>query len=347
MADGFLFSYSDIVFAPDHAQPGRRRRRTRWRWSSTGAGATPTRGARCTRSARPSWRASRGPATPRSSRRVGKRLVAADEAAGEFIGLARFSPEGAAALRDGLARGARPAVSTSRSAPPRRCARPTSATASTRWPRAASRCARCSSTAAGARSTPRRTWRARSRWSRRCSRRRRSDAACPVRIPTHWLHRLTAAEWLAAAETELDPRRGGARADAPRAPASRTRAAPRAWPGTRCCPRTRPPTASGSAAATWSTSSPLAARRGAARRGPRRGPPAARHRPAAARARRPRRRRSRPARGGPRHRRLRSRSGRRKGVADDLAPARRREPPHVSGAPGQRRNTFYLAGSLE
>ncbi len=41
--------------------------------------------------------------------RVGKRLVTAEEAAGEFIGLARFAPEGAAALRavwrDATARG--------------------------------------------------------------------------------------------------------------------------------------------------------------------------------------------------------------------------------------------------
>ena len=41
--------------------------------------------------------------------RVGKRLVAADEAAGEFTGLARFAPAGAAALRavwaEALARG--------------------------------------------------------------------------------------------------------------------------------------------------------------------------------------------------------------------------------------------------
>jgi choline kinase len=48
------------------------------------------------------------PAGPRVTR-VGKRLVSPDEAAGEFIGLARFSPEGAVALRavwqDAAARG--------------------------------------------------------------------------------------------------------------------------------------------------------------------------------------------------------------------------------------------------
>ena len=34
-------------------------------------------------------------------------------------------------------------------------------------------------------------------------RRRLAGVTCPAAIPAHWLHRLDAAEWLAAAETEL------------------------------------------------------------------------------------------------------------------------------------------------
>jgi choline kinase len=99
LAGGFLFSYSDIVFAPEHA------RRVaagggavalvidrRWRDAYVGRELHPV-------SAPALARVEDTPDGPRVTR-VGKRLVTADEAAGEFIGLARFSAAGADALRD-------------------------------------------------------------------------------------------------------------------------------------------------------------------------------------------------------------------------------------------------------
>ena len=97
MRDGFLFSYSDIVFAPEHARrvaaaPGPIALGVdrRWRDASEGRTLHPISEAELARVAD----GSDGPAVTR----VGKRLVTAEEAAGEFIGLARFSAEGAAAL---------------------------------------------------------------------------------------------------------------------------------------------------------------------------------------------------------------------------------------------------------
>jgi choline kinase len=97
LGDGFLFSYSDIVFAKEHA------RRTaespgavalvidrRWRDAYVGRELHPVSEAELARVED----TADGPRVTR----VGKTLVAAEDAAGEFIGLARFSPEGGAAL---------------------------------------------------------------------------------------------------------------------------------------------------------------------------------------------------------------------------------------------------------
>ena len=227
MDGGFLFSYSDIVFAPEHARrvaaataPVALVVDRRWRDAYEGRTLHPVSEAELARVD--------GTGDGATVTRVGKRLVAEDEAAGEFIGLARFSPEGAAALRavwrEALARGLDApfgAAATLRQAyltdglNARRGARRGAA-------------ARCSSTAAGARSTPSRTWRAPS-WSSTPGGR-----DMPGSDPGHWLHRLDAGEWLAAAATELAHARGEARRAAPSAPASRTRGAPPAWPGTPC-----------------------------------------------------------------------------------------------------------------
>jgi choline kinase len=96
---GFLFSYSDIVFAKEHA---RRLATTpgavalvidrRWRDAYQGRELHPVSEAELAR-------VEDTPDGPRVTR-VGKKLVAAEDAAGEFIGLARFSPEGAAAIAD-------------------------------------------------------------------------------------------------------------------------------------------------------------------------------------------------------------------------------------------------------
>jgi choline kinase len=105
---GFLFSYSDIVFAQEHARrvaeaPGAVALviDRRWRDAYEGRALHPVSEAELAR-------VEEGPAGPRVTR-VGKTLVAAEDAAGEFIGLARFSPEGAAALgevwREALAGG--------------------------------------------------------------------------------------------------------------------------------------------------------------------------------------------------------------------------------------------------
>jgi choline kinase len=102
-AGGFLFSYSDIVFAREHAR--RVAAETdetrdgvalvidrRWRDAYVGRELHPVSEAELAR-------VEETPAGPRVTR-VGKRLVAAEEAAGEFIGLARFSAAGAAGLAD-------------------------------------------------------------------------------------------------------------------------------------------------------------------------------------------------------------------------------------------------------
>jgi choline kinase len=108
MGEGFVFSYSDIVFAPEHARgvvatPGPIALVIDRRWRDAYEGRTlhPVSEAELARVAD----AGDGPAVVR----VGKRLVSAEEAAGEFTGLARFSAEGAVALaqvwRDALTRG--------------------------------------------------------------------------------------------------------------------------------------------------------------------------------------------------------------------------------------------------
>jgi choline kinase len=103
MRDGFLFSYSDIVFAPEHARglvaataPGTAAAPAtlvidrRWREAYEGRTLHPVSEAELARVD--------GDGAGAMVTRVGKRLVGAEEAAGEFIGLARFSAEGAAAL---------------------------------------------------------------------------------------------------------------------------------------------------------------------------------------------------------------------------------------------------------
>jgi choline kinase len=108
MQTGFLFSYSDIVFAPEHAlalaataAPVTLVIDRRWREAYQGRTLHPVSEAELARV--------EGSGAEAAVSRVGKRLVGADDAAGEFIGLARFSPEGAAALgeiwRDALGRG--------------------------------------------------------------------------------------------------------------------------------------------------------------------------------------------------------------------------------------------------
>jgi choline kinase len=108
LSGGFLFSYSDIVFAREHAKrvadaPGAVALviDRRWRDAYVGRALHPVSEAELAR-------VEETPDGPRVTR-VGKRLVTAEEAAGEFIGLARFSPGGAAALsavwREALARG--------------------------------------------------------------------------------------------------------------------------------------------------------------------------------------------------------------------------------------------------
>jgi choline kinase len=99
MSGGFLFSYSDIVFATEHAAraaaaPGAVALviDRRWRDAYAGRELHPVSEAELAR-------VEETPDGPRVTR-VGKRLVSAADAAGEFIGLARFSPEGAAALAD-------------------------------------------------------------------------------------------------------------------------------------------------------------------------------------------------------------------------------------------------------
>ena len=99
LGDGFLFSYSDIVFAKEHARRAAEAPGAvalvidrRWRDAYVGRELHPVSEAELAR-------VEDTPDGPRVTR-VGKRLVSAEDAAGEFIGLARFSPEGAAALGD-------------------------------------------------------------------------------------------------------------------------------------------------------------------------------------------------------------------------------------------------------
>jgi len=99
MASGFLFSYSDIVFSREHARrvaaadaPVALIVDRRWRDAYDGRTLHPVGEAELARVA--------GDGAAATVTRVGKRQVAADEAAGEFTGLARFAPAGAAALRE-------------------------------------------------------------------------------------------------------------------------------------------------------------------------------------------------------------------------------------------------------
>jgi len=98
MDGGFLFSYSDIVFATEHARRVAEAAGAialvvdrRWREAYVGREQHPVSEAELAR-------VEETPDGPRVTR-VGKRLVAPDEAAGEFTGLARFSAQGGAALR--------------------------------------------------------------------------------------------------------------------------------------------------------------------------------------------------------------------------------------------------------
>ena len=108
MDDGFLFSYSDIVFAPLHARLAAACTGDvgliidrRWRDTYEGRLQHPVSEAELA--------SIRSTPVGAVVDRVGKTVVPAEEAAGEFSGLARFSPDGAAALkqvwRDALAKG--------------------------------------------------------------------------------------------------------------------------------------------------------------------------------------------------------------------------------------------------
>jgi choline kinase len=108
MDGGFLFTYSDIVFSHEHARrvaastaPVALIVDRRWQDAYQGRTLHPVSEAELARVV--------GSDDDATVTRVGKRLVAAEEAAGEFTGLARFGPAGAAALRavwtDALTRG--------------------------------------------------------------------------------------------------------------------------------------------------------------------------------------------------------------------------------------------------
>ncbi len=97
MGSGFLFSYSDIVFATEHARRVASANADvalivdrRWQDAYVGRVQHPVSEAELVKVED----TTDGPRV----RRVGKRVVPAEEAAGEFIGLAKFSPAGAAAL---------------------------------------------------------------------------------------------------------------------------------------------------------------------------------------------------------------------------------------------------------
>jgi phosphoenolpyruvate phosphomutase len=94
---GFLFSYSDIVFATEHARRVAASSADvalivdrRWQDAYVGRVHHPVSEAELVKVEE----TSNGPRVLR----VGKRVVPAEQAAGEFIGLAKFSPAGAAAL---------------------------------------------------------------------------------------------------------------------------------------------------------------------------------------------------------------------------------------------------------
>jgi choline kinase len=98
MNDGFLFSYSDIVFAPAHARLAAESTANvglvidrLWRDTYVGRVHHPIAEAELASVVET-------PAGP-AVNRVGKTVVPADVADGEFTGLAKFSPAGAAALR--------------------------------------------------------------------------------------------------------------------------------------------------------------------------------------------------------------------------------------------------------
>jgi choline kinase len=97
MAGGFLFSYSDIVFATEHARRVAASTADvalvvdrRWRDAYVGRVLHPVSEAELV--------AVEETADGPRVRRVGKRVVPAEQAAGEFIGLAKLSAAGAAAL---------------------------------------------------------------------------------------------------------------------------------------------------------------------------------------------------------------------------------------------------------
>jgi choline kinase len=100
MTSDFLFSYSDIVFSPDHARgvaaatasPVALVVDRRWRDAYQGRLLHPVSEAELARV--------EGTGAAARVTRVGKRLVAADDAAGEFTGLARFSAAAGATLCD-------------------------------------------------------------------------------------------------------------------------------------------------------------------------------------------------------------------------------------------------------
>lgn len=101
MPQGFFFSYSDIVFAPAVAEQLAAETAAapdvalvvdrRWEDAYVGRTLHPVSEAELARVAD-------SPAGPVVTR-VGKQAVPREDAGGEFIGLARFSPAGAAALR--------------------------------------------------------------------------------------------------------------------------------------------------------------------------------------------------------------------------------------------------------
>jgi choline kinase len=103
MAGGFLFSYSDIVFAAEHARRVAASTADvalivdrRWQDAYVGRVHHPVPEAELT--------AVEETAGGSRVRRVGKRVVPAEQAAGEFIGLAKLSAAGAAALAQVWAR---------------------------------------------------------------------------------------------------------------------------------------------------------------------------------------------------------------------------------------------------
>jgi choline kinase len=108
MSTGFLFTYSDIVFSHEHARrvaaadaPVALIVYRRWRDAYDGRTLHPISEAELASVV--------GTASGATVTRVGKKQVAEADAAGEFTGLARFAPAGAAALREvwheALARG--------------------------------------------------------------------------------------------------------------------------------------------------------------------------------------------------------------------------------------------------